>query len=148
MKIAPIIGALVIATACTSELENKSEEKKSIAPSVELEQISEEDVAGEDRSESIGENEAPDQEASKPNSAEWTFEVIPVSQDNWGYQLFQNGKMVINQTTIPSVQGNNGFDSAKKAERTAKYILTKLENGIFPPTVDRKELEELEVLRD
>lgn len=79
---------------------------------------------------------------------EWTSEVVLISEDNWGYQLFQKGTMVINQTSIPSVQGIDGFDTKEKAERTAKYILNKLNNGIFPPTVDKEELDSLGVLRD
>ena len=82
------------------------------------------------------------------SDSEWTYDVTFISEGNWGYQLFQKGEMVINQTSIPSIQGTNGFDSEEKAERTARFILHKLENGIFPPTVDKEELDSLDVLRD
>ncbi len=81
-------------------------------------------------------------------TSEWSYEIVLISEENWGYQLFQNGTMVINQTSIPSVQGIDGFDTKEKAERTAKHILNKLENGVFPPTVDKEELDSLNVLRD
>lgn len=82
------------------------------------------------------------------SNKEWTYKVVSISENNWGYQLFQNGTMKINQTSIPSVQGIQGFDSQVKAERTAKHIISKLEKGIFPPTVDKKELDSLKVLRN
>jgi hypothetical protein len=80
--------------------------------------------------------------------SEWSYKVTSISENNWGYQIFQKGTMIINQTSIPSIQGINGFDTQEKAERTAKHILTKVENGIFPPTVNKEELENLGVLRD
>lgn len=143
-KIIPIIGLVVIATACNSEAEETIEENMNTESTVEME--SEADEINETSSTTADEVQPLETEQSKPS--EWTYEVVSISDGNWGYQLFQHGKMVINQTTIPSVQGNNAFDSEEKAERTAKHILHKLENGIFPPTVDQKELEELGVLSD
>lgn len=78
----------------------------------------------------------------------WSYKVTSISENNWGYQLFDGSKMVINQTSIPSVQGIDGFDTREKAERTAKFIVQKLERGVFPPTVDKKELDSLGVLRN
>lgn len=64
----------------------------------------------------------------------------------WGYQILNNGQLYINQPHIPSVQGNKGFDSKDKAIKTAEYIINKLENNIFPPTVSPQELDSLGVL--
>lgn len=143
-KIVPIIGLVILSTACNSEAEEILEESLNTESTVEMKpevnEINEASSATVDEVQSL--------ETERNKSSEWTYEVVSISEGNWGYQLFQHGKMVINQTTIPSVQGNNAFDSEEKAERTAKYILHKLENGIFPPTVDQKELEELDVLRD
>ena len=80
-------------------------------------------------------------------NSEWSYEVTLISENNWGYQIFQKGTMVINQTSIPSIQGVEGFDTEEKAELTAKYILNKVENGVFPPTVNKEDLENLGVLR-
>ena len=88
------------------------------------------------------------QHKGQTTGTEWTYKVVSISENNWGYQLFQNGTMKINQTSIPAVQGIQGFDSQVKAERTAKHIISKLEKGIFPPTVDKKELDSLKVLRN
>lgn len=143
-KIVPIIGLIAITTACNSEAKEKIEEIENTESTVEMEP--EVNEINEASSVTVDDVQSSEIEQSKPS--EWTYEVVSISEGNWGYQLFQHGKMVINQTTIPSVQGNNAFDSEEKAERTARHILHKLENGIFPPTVDQKELEELGVLRD
>lgn len=89
-----------------------------------------------------------DQIQENVQTSDWSYEVVLISENNWGYQLFQKGTMIINQTSIPSVQGIDGFDSQEKADRTAKHIINKLENGIFPPTVNKEELDSLDVLRD
>lgn len=144
MKFIPLVGIVLIAASCSSNLEKEVIDKSRNEPPVERERT--ESVEEYDMSNDL---DLEERSATKSNKVpEWTYEIVPISEGNWGYQLFQNGKMVINQTTIPSVQGNNGFATAEKAERTAEYILKKLEDGIFPPTVDRKELEELDVLRD
>jgi hypothetical protein len=79
--------------------------------------------------------------------SDWTYKVSMISEGNWGYQLFENGTMVINQTSIPAVQGTLGFETKEKAERTARFVLEKVNRGEFPPTVSREELESLNVLR-
>jgi len=64
----------------------------------------------------------------------------------WGYQILNNDKLYINQPHIPSVEGNMGFKSKENALTTADYIIHKLENNIFPPTISPQELDSLNVL--
>ena len=64
----------------------------------------------------------------------------------WGYQILNNDELYINQPHIPSVQGNKGFSDKSKAIKTAEYIIYKLKNNIFPPTVTPTELDSLNVL--
>lgn len=64
----------------------------------------------------------------------------------WGYQIFDGPKMMINQIHIPAIQGNKGFKSRQSAQITANFVLYKLSNNIFPPTVNSKELDSLGVL--
>ncbi len=67
-------------------------------------------------------------------------------EHGWGYQILNNGDLYINQPHIPAVAGNKGFDSEAKATTTANFILYKLNNGLFPPTVSQEELDSLGVL--
>ena len=66
----------------------------------------------------------------------------------WGYQIFEGSKMIINQEHIPAVQGMHGFSSKEKAVTAANYVVNKIENGIFPPTLTPEELDSLGVYSD
>jgi hypothetical protein len=143
MKIFTGIVLLVLVCAC-SDTENEIKDLRETESKVEHESSGYEKTS-----------KKPDSIASKVDqiqenvpTSDWSYEVVLISENNWGYQLFQKGTMIINQTSIPSVQGVDGFDSQEKADRTAKHIINKLENGIFPPTVNKEELDSLDVLRD
>jgi hypothetical protein len=76
------------------------------------------------------------------------FEVI-VSENSpteFGYQILKDGVLLIDQKTIPAVQGNRSFFCREDAQRVADYILLKIMNGIFPPTISVVELDSLGVL--
>lgn len=64
----------------------------------------------------------------------------------WGYQIFKGAKLLINQNHIPAVQGVKGFSSKEKAQKTVDYIMVKLKDGIFPPTITAEILDSLNVL--
>lgn len=75
--------------------------------------------------------------------------TIVTSQDSeigWGYQLFKDGKLMIDQKHIPAIEGNIGFSTKEDAEKTANFIIGKIKNGAFPPTVSVEELDSLGVL--
>ena len=76
----------------------------------------------------------------------YSARLIFTDSIGWGYQIFDGNTMVINQIHIPSIQGNIGFKSRESAQLAANFILYKLSNGVFPPTVDEKELDSLGVL--
>jgi len=43
--------------------------------------------------------------------------------------------------------GNNGFRTKEQAERTAKFVISKIQKNIMPPTVTIQELDSLKVLK-
>jgi hypothetical protein len=77
---------------------------------------------------------------------EYSTKTIFSLEHGWGYQILNNGKLYINQPHIPSIQGNNGFKTEDNANITATYIIHKLNNNVFPPTVSKEELDSLGVL--
>ena len=83
---------------------------------------------------------------TKKSANEYSYHVLEYSPANWGYQLFQSGNLLIEQKHIPAIQGIRGFSSKQKAETTANYVLQKIKNGEFPPTLSPEELESLGVL--
>lgn len=140
MKFFPAIALVILVGACTDS-EDQIKDLRSPDAVIEDEIIEENTGSDQDSTNSAD-------VTNVPTKSEWSYKVTSISEGNWGYQLFQNETMIINQTSIPSVPGVSGFDTEEKAERTAKHILNKVENGIFPPTVDKEELENLGVLRD
>ena len=61
----------------------------------------------------------------------------------WGYEVWKDGAMVINQTHIPAVQGVRAFSSKEQAQKAAEIIKSKLDQGIFPPTISLEELQSI-----
>jgi hypothetical protein len=84
--------------------------------------------------------------SGKVQEPAYTMEVTENAEFGWGYQLFKDGKLMIDQKHIPAIQGEQGFSSKENAEITGNYILQKIKNGEFPPTVSLQELDSLEVL--
>lgn len=83
---------------------------------------------------------------SKSSNHSFSAKIIFTDSLGWGYQIFEGNKMMINQTHIPSIQGNKGFDTRQAAQITANFVLYKLSNNIFPPTLNKKELDSLGVI--
>ncbi|MBK8925851.1 MAG: DUF4907 domain-containing protein [Crocinitomicaceae bacterium] len=85
-----------------------------------------------------------------PDSADtllsYTYSVFETDGLGWGYKIFENGTLIINQPHIPAVAGSQGFSTSEKAEITAKFAIHKMELGFTPPTISVAELDSLEVL--
>jgi hypothetical protein len=76
---------------------------------------------------------------SKPQN--FSYKVIPAPKNTFGYEIYLDGK------AIPGMPGLQGFSTKDKAEKTAKFVIRKLQNNIMPPTVSEKELDSLGVLK-
>ena len=77
---------------------------------------------------------------------EYSYQTIFNEQQGWGYQILNYGKIYINQPHIPAISGNKGFSTEEKASKTAEYAISKIKNGMIPPTLSKEELEKLGVL--
>jgi Na+-transporting methylmalonyl-CoA/oxaloacetate decarboxylase gamma subunit len=74
------------------------------------------------------------------------YEVRTVENaSGWGYEVWQDGAMVIKQEHIPAVQGIRAFSSQEQAQKAAEIIKAKLDQGIFPPTMSMAELQSIGV---
>lgn len=73
----------------------------------------------------------------------WWIKAVPIDDQGWGYQLYQGTQMKINQQNIPAISGLHYFESEEKAELAAEFVLQKVEQGIFPPTVEPQELDSI-----
>lgn len=69
------------------------------------------------------------------------FTVQTFSTENgWGYRIFKQDTLFIEQATIPGASGIQGFPTEEKAKQIGLIMTQKLSAGVFPPTVTEEEL--------
>jgi len=74
------------------------------------------------------------------------YEVKTIQNSlGWGYEVWKDGALVINQTHIPAIQGLLAFVSQEQAQKAVDIIKTKLDKGVFPPTISIDELRSIGV---
>lgn len=69
--------------------------------------------------------------------------VFMNADSTFGYEIYQDSARMIRQTNIPAIPGNKGFEDKEQAERIANFVVYKLSNGIFPPTLTTSEIDSL-----
>ena len=69
-----------------------------------------------------------------------SYEIIS-SEYGYGYKIYLNGKLYINQPYIPALPGKAGFVTTDDAEKIAKLASNKIKQGIKPPTITVEELK-------
>jgi hypothetical protein len=75
------------------------------------------------------------------NNPDRIFTVTTFAVENgWGYRIYKQDTLFIEQPTIPGIIGNQGFHSEEKAKEIGVIITQKLKDGIFPPTISEEEL--------
>ena len=74
-----------------------------------------------------------------------TFRIIPSEGNTYGYDILVKNKILIHQPNIPGRPGNKGFAVKADAEKVAKLIIKKLQQGIMPPATSTKELDSLKI---
>ncbi len=72
---------------------------------------------------------------------DFTFKTFKNADNTFGYDIFNSGKKLIHQATIPGRSGTAGFRTEKDAEKVANMAIDKMKKGIMPPTIDEKELK-------
>lgn len=126
-----ILPTILILTSCTGSNEVDEIEKNSSDTSI----ISTSEIV------------APDSTATNSLSEiQYSYEAFETPGIGWGYKIFEYGKLFINQPHIPAVQGNKGFSSQEDAMKTAEFAISKMQNGIVPPTISTQELDSLGVI--
>lgn len=82
--------------------------------------------------------------APKNNSkSKYRFESFETQNVGWGYSIYEGSKELIRQPHIPAIQGTQGFATKDQADRVAKEVVRKLDNGIMPPTLSIEEMRKL-----
>ena len=84
-------------------------------------------------------NEATQEEPQPQDIKLQTFK----SDTGWGYNILIDDKIYVHQPHIPAIPGNRGFKSQEKALFVGNAVLTKVKNGIIPPSLTKEEVMNL-----
>ena len=90
--------------------------------------------------------EATAQEKPKAEVEKYTFRIIPALENTFGYEILDQGKILVQQKTIPAMPGNNGFKTEDDAKKCADFVISKLNRNIMPPSVTPEELDSLGII--
>ena len=79
--------------------------------------------------------------------AKTTFTYLITNGDNhqFGYYIFCNGQLLIDQKTIPAIPGNNGFVTKDDAKEVAALAIRKIKQGEMPPTISVAEIKKMKI---
>jgi hypothetical protein len=86
------------------------------------------------------------QENPKPEVEKFTFRIIPAAENTFGYEILDQGKILVQQKTIPAMPGNKGFQTEDDAKKCADFVISKLNQNIMPPSVTPEELDSLGII--
>lgn len=102
--------------------------------------------AGPQKEVAVKTTPAPSEAAKKKPSSKSTFEISTLQSANgWSYQIRQNGKLLVDQPTIPGRPGTAGFQSQEDAQKVAELVKVKLQAKVFPPSISEADLQNLNI---
>lgn len=84
--------------------------------------------------------------ASKFANSKLSYKIINAQNKTFCYDIFADSRLIIHQTSIPGLSGNEGFKRKESAEDVAKLVISKVKNGEMPPTVTIEEMKKLKAI--
>ena len=72
-----------------------------------------------------------------------TYKIIDAPKHTYCYDVFADGRLVIHQTSVPAVPGNEGFKTKDDATKVALLVVDKIKKGEMPPTISVDEMKQL-----
>lgn len=85
--------------------------------------------------------------ASQFSKTKLTYRIIPALNKTFAYDVYADGKLMIHQTSIPAMPGNEGFKTKAAAEKVALLVIEKIKKGEMPPTVSIEEMRKLKAIK-
>ena len=75
------------------------------------------------------------------------YQIITNTDHSYGYDVYVNGMLRVHQPSIPGLPGERGFQRKGDAKKVAGLVVKKVEKGMMPPTIERRELDSLQIKR-
>ena len=85
-------------------------------------------------------------EAGAYANTKLSYKIIDAPNHTFGYDVYSDGKLLIHQTSIPAMPGNEGFKTKADAEKVARLVMDKIKKGEMPPTISVEEMKKLNVI--
>lgn len=82
----------------------------------------------------------------KAAKTQFQYFIIRADSARYGYSIYADGNLYIQQTTIPALPGNRGFADTAAAGRTARFAIRKIKAGEIPPTISVADLKKLKII--
>lgn len=79
-------------------------------------------------------------------NAKLSYKIIELADHTYGYDIYDAGKLMIHQPSVPGAPGNKGFKRKPDAESVATLVLAKIKKGEMPPSVTTDEMKKLKVV--
>ena len=76
---------------------------------------------------------------------QFRYFIIKAESNTYGYSIYADGNLYIQQNTIPGVAGTRGFSDTVSAARTARLVIDKIKQGEVPPAITLDELKKIGV---
>ena len=86
-------------------------------------------------------------EANTYANADLSYNIIDAPNNSFGYDVYAEGRLMIHQTSIPGLPGNEGFKTRDDAIKVAEMVMYKIRKGEMPPTVTSEEMKQLGVIK-
>ena len=78
-------------------------------------------------------------EAKSAVSPNVSYEII-TSENGYGYKIYMDKNLYISQPSIPGLSGTVGFANEQDACKIAELAVSKIKQGIMPPTITIEEI--------
>lgn len=86
-------------------------------------------------------------EASAYANTNLTYKIIDAPNNTFCYDVFADGKLMIHQTSVPGLPGNEGFKTKADAEKVAQLVIGKIKKGEMPPTISVEEMKKVNLIK-
>lgn len=86
-------------------------------------------------------------QVSPPAKGKISYKISTAADHSFGYDIYQDGRLLVHQPVIPCVSGTRGFTKKTDAQKTALLVIQKIRRGIMPPTVSKNELQAIGVVQ-
>ena len=73
------------------------------------------------------------------------YEEVIMVGEGYGYQIYYEDRLFIQQEFIPALRGPIHFATAEDAQRVANYVMDKLKNGVSPK-ITMEELKAMDIV--